>query len=766
VPPAGLIITGTATIPDPYVDPTFDNTAELRDGEDQLIDEDTASVLVLSNVLTLTKDADLTQAWEGDTVTYTLTIGNTSGGPIDGLSVVDPVIDTWNETHENITVPDAGLVIHGTATIPDGHAGLTFDNTAVLQRSADQALIAEDTASVLVLDNTLTLTKSADLTQAWPGDTINYTFTIENLTEDVTINNVTLVDPVIDSEGTWDDPLVDEPVPPGVTEITATATIPDPYTDPTFDNTAQLQRSGDNTLIAEDSFSVAVLDNALTLTKVANPTSAAVGATITYTFTITNLTGVTIDNVTLVDPLIETWAGAHVDRSVVPGASIVAGTATVAGTVGSTFDNTATLQVDGEDVTQASASVNITGTAPVLTLDKSASPTEVATGQTVTYTFTITNDTGAQVDNVTLSDPMITDMGGTWNKAVPDPLPQGETTIKATVTVPLAYDDATLDNTARLLVDGVEVDRASASVDITGLGLTLEKEASPTAVTPGQTVTYTFTITNDTGAAIPNVTLADPMITDMGGTWADTVPNPLPEGDTIITATVKVPEDYADPTLENTARLRIDGERVTDASARVRVVEPGLFVEIDQAVQVIPNPDDPDNPILILDPLPLQTGEPVQVVFTMSNTGAETITNLAYQVHLDEELITCQLVDPAALPDSLAAGESVEVICQYAPPISLDQYFETGGLTPVIQVTGTGQTSSGQLTNTDEEQITLVDLRLGVDLQFTLPAGVTPGTNVSATWARRRLAAMRRWARTRCAIWRSLRMMKVFSGTN
>jgi uncharacterized repeat protein (TIGR01451 family) len=260
---------------------------------------------------------------------------------------------------------------------------------------------------------------------------------------------------------------------------------------------------------------------------------------------------------------------------------------------------------------------------------------------------------------------------------------------------------------------------------VTVLGLTLTKTASPNPVAPGGTITYTFTIDNPGTLEVPGVTLVDSII-DASGTWNGTVPDPLPAGTTEITATLVAP-DEAPTEVENIAQLLVDEVQVDEASVTVRVLEPGLFVTINEVYQLVPNTADPANPIHVNPPLPLQTGRPVYIAFTMLNSGSETLNNPTYQTRskaqyqLDTQwqVFSCSRLSPATMPESLAPGDQVDVVCQFTPPVALAQYFELdgAGLYRNLEVIGAGKTAADQtLTGSDTEDITLVDLKLGVDL--------------------------------------------------
>ena len=131
------------------------------------------------------------------------------------------------------------------------------------------------------------------------------------------------------------------------------------------------------------------------------PSSANVGDTITYTYTVTNTGGLTLDDVQVTDsnfgniPL----AGTTLD----PGESTM-GTVdyTVqAGDLPGPIENVAVATGDfgmGEIVTDTdSAIVSIIGSGPSISIVKEASPTEAEVGDVITYIYTVTNTGGVTI---------------------------------------------------------------------------------------------------------------------------------------------------------------------------------------------------------------------------------------------------------------------------------------------------------------------------------------------------------------------------------
>jgi plastocyanin len=150
----------------------------------------------------------------------------------------------------------------------------------------------------------------------------------------------------------------------------------------------------------------------LSISKSADPTSATVGDTITYTYTITNNGDITISDISLEDDKL----GPISDNiTLAPGGNV---TATATYTVsegdleqGSIVNNaTATgTDPDGNTVTaNDTATVELTSPppdeVPAIEVTKSADKTAASAGDNITYTYVVTNTGNVTANNVTLED--------------------------------------------------------------------------------------------------------------------------------------------------------------------------------------------------------------------------------------------------------------------------------------------------------------------------------------------------------------------------
>ncbi|HEX75832.1 MAG TPA: DUF11 domain-containing protein [Dehalococcoidia bacterium] len=253
----------------------------------------------------------------------------------------------------------------------------------------------------------------------------------------------------------------------------------------------------------------------LSITKTADKTSASLGDSISYTFTITNTGNVTVDNVTLEDHKL--WSTPRSIGSLGPGENItVADNYTVVETdLPGPLENTAVVtgkDLQGNAITDnASASVDLSYS-PSIQLTKTPGTSSANIGDTITYTYIIENTGDVTVDNLTLEDDML---GMVIGLDLPISLGSGENiTVTDNYTVVETDLPGPLENTA--IVTGKDLqgnaitDNASASVALTyKASIEVTKTADKTSASPYETITYTYTITNTGNVIINDVTLED-----------------------------------------------------------------------------------------------------------------------------------------------------------------------------------------------------------------------------------------------------------------
>ena len=234
-----------------------------------------------------------------------------------------------------------------------------------------------------------------------------------------------------------------------------------------------------------------------------------------------------------------------------------------------------TFGIEGPTITSDIVTTTVTGCVPPppppppspigINIDKSGLAL-AHVGDTVTYTFAVTLTTSTPLSNITVVDPIcsaaptLVSMNGGDQDTTLEP---GETWNFSCTHVVTASDPDPLPNTASVTgtaPDGRNTsDTDSHSVDIIHPAIRIVKTADPTSASPGDTVTYTYRVTN-TG----DVTLFDVNVTDNKLGDICTIAQ-LDVGETeTCTATFRVP-DRAAP-VDNVGVA--EGDDVTGFSVR------------------------------------------------------------------------------------------------------------------------------------------------------------------------------------------------------
>ena len=484
----------------------------------------TASTPVSSIAVEKTSDrATVTQA--GDQVTFSFHVENTGDTPLTQVAVSDGML---TDALAPISCP-ATVLVSGASMVCTGVYPATPDDIAagqivniVTASGVDPfgrvATSAPSTATVLVAS--LSVVKVADRqTVTKAGDVIHFTFEVHN-TGHVPVENITVFDPVLASEG------VVAACPQQALDVTEGMTCVADYTVTSADiasgmvtNTATaIGTDAGGDFVTSGASTALVWVTSVSLTKTAAPQVAQVGDTVTYTFTVKNTGRVSLSGVSIDDPSLAT-APTCPTGALAPGASVVCtATYTVLASdlAAGEIDNTATasaLDTYGTTVTSptASAHVGIEG----LSLAKTADTQVVRIGDTVTYSFDVTNDTSVVLDDLVIHDPLL----GTIQPSCPvTTLQPGEsTTCAATFTVTAANTTTgQVKNTATATAtgpDGASVTSPEADAIVDVASITASKTADPLTVTRvGEALRYSIEVTNTGSIALSSVSVSDPML--------------------------------------------------------------------------------------------------------------------------------------------------------------------------------------------------------------------------------------------------------------
>lgn len=521
------------------------------------------------------------------------------------------------------------------------------------------------------------------------GDTIQYTFTVSN-TGDLVLNDIAVSDAKIGSVSCPQPTLA-----PGDTE---TCSADADYTITAADQAAgAVENSATASGVPEGatatigsspsstSTPVTAPSPGLSLVKsvmLSDPSAFTAGEPVTYSFVVKNTGNVALSAVTVREgsftgtgPLGPVVCPIGSDLLAVGAEAVCTADYTLtqadvdAGTVTNTADATGTAPGGNPVASPPSSATAPFPPAPGVALVKSVSPgTATAAGDTVTYSFAVTN-TG----NVSLSAPQIVDdpFSGTGGlPAVSCPagaFPPGDTvTCTASYTMTQADVDAgSLTNTATATAtasNGTDPVSApsSASVSLPAApGLELVKSAVIAgAGIAGEVVTYSFTATN-TG----NVTLTDLTVTEGAFTGTGTLgPISCPSS----AASVAPGESVTCTAGYTLTQPDVDAGQVAN-SAAASATPPGGGTAIESPPAHSTTPTDRAAALTLLKSATPATisgaGEPIGYSYLVTNTG--TVTLLAPTIAETSFSGAGSPPAPTCPGDALAPAASVTCTATY-----------------------------------------------------------------------------------------------------
>ncbi|WP_075661521.1 DUF7507 domain-containing protein [Streptomyces acidiscabies] len=654
--------------------------------------------------LTVAKSADKQNVVVGDVITYSYKVTNTGNVTMRNVSVAEGTF-SGSGTRPTPSCPAAaGSMAPGasvtctatyTVTQADVDAG-KIDNAATATGTPPTGgtPVSSPPGTTTVTTSqkpALTVVKSSDRTDLVAGQTVTYSFRATN-TGNVTLKNVTVKEGASSGTGTMSAvscPAAASSLAPGASvTCTATYTVTQADVDAgklTNAATATGVPPGTTTPVESPSSPNTITGTqkpALTVVKSADRTDLVVGQTVTYSYRATNTGNVTITNLAVQE---SGFSGSGTLSAITcpsnwlaPGASttctatytvtqadVDAGKLTNSATVSGTPPNTST------PITSPPGTTTVTGTQkPALTVVKSADRTNLVLGQTVTYSFKVTNTGNVTMKNIEVKDSDFTGSGTLSAISCPATTlaPDASTTCTATYTVTQADVDAgTISNSAT--VNGTPpnsttpVDSPPSTTTVPGTrtpSLTVEKSADRTDLVVGQTVTYSFKVTNIGNVTLKNVAVQEGSFSGTGAMSAISCPagaSSLAPG-AAVTCTATYVVTQAD----------VDSGKLTN-TATANGVPPGTTTPIT-------SPPSPPNTITgtqkpgmtttkAADKTSVVLGDVITYTFTVTNTGNVTLSNVG--VDEGEFSGTGTMSSPvcSAGAKSLAPGASVTCTATY-----------------------------------------------------------------------------------------------------
>ncbi|MGJ5898907.1 beta strand repeat-containing protein [Streptomyces niveiscabiei] len=655
--------------------------------------------------LTVAKSADKQNVVVGDVITYSYKVTNTGNVTMRNVSVAEGTF-SGSGTRPAPSCPGAaGSLAPGasvtctatyTVTQADVDAG-KIDNAATATGTPPTGgtPVSSPPGTTTVTTSqkpALTVVKSADRTDLMAGQAVTYSFRATN-TGNVTLTNVTVKEGAFSGTGTMSAvscPAAASSLAPGASvTCTTTYTVTQADVDAgklTNAATATGVPPGTTTPVESPSSPNTITgtqEPALTVAKSADRTDLVAGQTVTYSYRATNTGNVTLTNL-VVDE--SGFSGSGTLSAITcpsnwlaPGASVTctatytvtqadvdAGKLTNSATVSGTPPNTST------PITSPPGTTTVTGTQkPALTVVKSADRTDLVLGQTVTYSFKVTNTGNVTMKNIDVKDSDFTGSGTLSAISCPATTlaPNASTTCMATYTVTQADVDAgTISNSATARGtppnSTTPVDSPPSTTTVPGTrtpALKVEKSADRTDLVVGQTATYSFKVTNTGNVTLKNVAVQEGSFSGTGSMSAISCPagaSSLAPG-AAVTCTATYVVTQAD----------VDSGKLTN-TATANGVPPGTNTPVTSP------PSDPttitgtQKPGLTTtkaaDKTSVVLGDVITYTFTVTNTGNVTLSNVS--VDEGEFSGTGTMSDPvcSAGAKSLAPGASTTCTATYS----------------------------------------------------------------------------------------------------
>ncbi|WP_105805351.1 DUF7507 domain-containing protein [Leucobacter massiliensis] len=497
----------------------------------------------------------------GEVVTYTFRVTNTGNLDLENVAVTEtefsgagelsPVVcpattlgaGAWMDCTATYTVQQAD-VERGTITNAALATGTPPGEDPVASRPDDVEIPAADRPVISLLKE---IANPAAGSPGWSSSTsfekdqtLEYRFTVKN-TGNLTLTNIAVEEAAWNGSGSLFALAcpADLVLPPGEATVCTATYTPASQEDVdrgTIDNTAVAHgdavRHPDVTSDPSSAVAVAPHAPALQLVKTADKTEyTAPGEVITYTFTVTNVGNLTMRDIAVTETQ---FSGAGEMTPVACPADVVLAPAestecTASYTVQQAdldrgeITNAATASgtpPDGPPVETPPSEVEVPGIqTPRLALDKTVDRDSYRVGDVLNYSFTVTNDGNVTVDEVSVEELDFTGAGEMSPVACPADvvLAPGESTVcTATYTATQADVDAGgIDNLA--IAHGTDpgdtpVDSNEDPAEVPTVWesqLVLEKSIDQPTYQAGDTLTYTFTVTNTGTVTEYNVTVEE-----------------------------------------------------------------------------------------------------------------------------------------------------------------------------------------------------------------------------------------------------------------
>ncbi|MBC7170730.1 hypothetical protein H5T54_07400, partial [Candidatus Bipolaricaulota bacterium] len=388
------------------------------------------------------------------------------------------------------------------------------------------------------------------------------------------------------------------------------------------------------------------------------------GSTVTWTYEVTNTGNVTLTDIVVTDDQV---GSIGTIPSLAPGASA---TLTKTGTaVTGQYENrgTATTTYSGQTVSDTDPS-HYFGAAPAIDIEKLVSVDGGATwvdadtatgpyalaGSTVKFKVVVTNTGNVALTSVGVTDTDFTFAGVVTSLAVG--ASDESDVLSVTAVVGQHENEATASGTPPVGAAVSDKDKAhyfgaAPSIDLVKTGtLNLGPNGQADA---GDTISYTFAVTNTGNVPLTNVTVADPKVTVVGGPIASLAAGATDT--TTFTGTyVLTQADIDAGTFTNTATATgtpPSGPNVSDSDSDTQTLVGVPSIDIEKHTNGV-DADSPTGPVVLV-------GSSVTWTYEVTNTGNVTLTDIVVTDDQAGSIGTIPTLAPGASATLTKTGTAV-----------------------------------------------------------------------------------------------------------
>jgi uncharacterized repeat protein (TIGR01451 family) len=586
----------------------------------------------------VSKTSDRSSANIGDTVHFTLKVENTGQVTLTNLTVVEDlpgatVIPALVPT----LLPLSTQSFIATFTVPAGTSPGPLLNTAtIFTDQTPQGMRVTSTLNIIGIPSFLAV-KSVAPANAAPGETVVFTITIVNDGE-VTLTNVTVTDPLLGFTRVYDQVI------PGASIVENLPFVIPADAEPGFSvvNTATV--SADQLAAVDITAAVNVLAVArATIRKRVNPSIAPPGNTVTFIIDVTNSGNVPLTNILVSDfnlGLTEIIPSLIVGQSIQRTVPFLIPFEVPAGT----YTNTVTAVSDQTPAPVEDTAQLTIQSSPMLGVSKVADRIVAAPGETINYSIFIANFGNVPLTGLTAFDSLLS----VDERFLPD-LAVGEIrSITAPFSVPVdAIIGSKIINDLTVTTSEIGITRVQSVVTVINTQFVITKLADKAIAIPGETITYSITIANNSPDTQTNIVISDPLVG-----LTELIPSLLP-GETItLSAAFVIPIGTASGSvITNIVQIGSDQTATQNAAAET-VVQTDPLATTSLVLIKLPDRD-------IAGP-----GETIIFSINVFNTGANPAANI---------VITDQLTGTSDTIASLAPGRSAVIQVPFTIPADADQ---------------------------------------------------------------------------------------------